>query len=61
MNEKSNESAFLNAESIDLQDSIFIKAYHKFLIDMTPPMISRVVSYPPLTFNYQINYSKIKT
>lgn len=45
MNENSDEYEFLNAESIDLQNSIYIKTYHKFLSDMTPPVTSKVVSY----------------
>jgi len=39
----------LNAESVDVQNSFFIKSYYKFMSDMNPPKISRVVSIIILT------------
>jgi hypothetical protein len=44
MNAESEEHGTLNAKSVDLQNSIYIKAYHNFLADLTPPLISRIVS-----------------
>ena len=39
----SGEYNTLDAESVDLQNSIFIKSYYKFMPDMNPPKKSRVV------------------
>jgi hypothetical protein len=47
----SDEYNTLNAESVDLQNSIFIKSYYKFMSDMNPPKTSRVVSI----FNTYLN------
>ncbi len=33
----SDEYNTLNAESVDLQNSIYIKSYYKFLSDLNPP------------------------
>ncbi len=40
----SDEYNILNAESVDLQNSFFIKSYYKFMSDLNPPKKSRVVS-----------------
>jgi len=40
----SDEYNTLNAESVDLQNSFFIKSYYNFLSDLNPPKKSRVVS-----------------
>ena len=40
----SDEYNTINAESVGLQNSIFIKSYYKFMSDLNPPEKSRVVS-----------------
>ena len=40
----SDEYNTLNAESVDLQNSFFIKSYYKFMSGLNPPQKSRVVS-----------------
>jgi hypothetical protein len=40
----SNEYNALNAESVDPQNSFFIKSYYKFMSDLNPPKKSRVLS-----------------
>jgi hypothetical protein len=40
----SDEYNTINAESVDLQNSIFIKSYYKFMFNLNPPEKSRVVS-----------------
>jgi hypothetical protein len=44
MTADSDEYNTLNAESVDLQNSMFIKSYYKFMSDLNPPQKSRVVS-----------------
>ena len=50
----SDEYNTLNVESIDLQNSFFIKLYYKFLSDLKPPKTSRVVSIYYHTYFYLI-------
>ncbi len=40
----SDEYNTINAESVGLQNSTFIKSYYKFMSDLNPPEKSRVVS-----------------
>ena len=40
----SDEYNTINAESVGLQNSFFIKSYYKFMSDLNPPEKSRVVS-----------------
>jgi hypothetical protein len=40
----SDEYNTLNAESVNLQNSFYIKSYYKFMSDLNPPQKSRVVS-----------------
>ncbi len=40
----SDEYNTINAESVGLQNSFFIKSYYKFMSDLNPPKKSRVVS-----------------
>ena len=60
----SEEYNTINAESVGLQNSIFIKSYYKFMSDLNPPKKSRVVSiyylWYLLTF-YFIKYLLILT
>ena len=44
MTADSNEYNTLDAESVDIQNSIFIKSYYKFMSDLNPPQKMTVVS-----------------
>lgn len=56
MNADSEEHGTIFAEGVDVQNSMYIKAYHNLLAEQTPPLISRIVSLflylPNLIFCY---------
>lgn len=58
MNPNSSEYSTINAESVDIQQMFYLQEYHKFLSNLNPPRISKVVSLAiilPIQFVYKIN------
>jgi hypothetical protein len=55
----SDEYNTLNAESVDLQNSFFIKAYYKFMSGLNPPQKSRVVSMYNTYLHFVLLYNYI--
>ena len=53
MKEDSAEWGSLKAESLNLHEALLIQEYHKFLSELTPPQISKVVSVATiLSYNF---------
>ena len=50
----SDEYGTLNAESVDNQDRIRIREYHKFLSELIPSQISKVVSFAMILHIFNI-------